>query len=283
MLGALMGGALLAGMAAAEPDTAPLADSKKALETLRTDQRNGNVAPAAGKLRDLLPTIEKPGAGPTLPVEPSGPPQRDKSVQSKERPKNWLLSGMDKLNAPKKTESGRRTRDKATADDESTDEASGSATDLLGLYSEQQKQANDVRELPAKLPTPDPLAPFLQNWLSGSPVRGQFFDETLRRPESLRPASGQSSRPGEAPAGALVDLPEFKDARSPALAGGPAKNPYLSAMEPLERADPPPPGRPAVAAVPAITPPPPPLPLERKAGPTPPADEKKYFPQLRKF
>lgn len=283
----LVSGTLGVAALGSEPSNAPLADSQKALDSLRKEQSQ-KAAPTSGKLRDLLPTIEAPGA-PAGPTEYSGPPKTEKLPTNKERKENWLLNGMDKLDVSKKPASGSPRRDRLKATD--ADEPAA-ATDLLGLYSAQQKQSRADHAPQTKPAASDPLAPFLQNWLHGSPVRGQFFDETLRRSEAggsadrALPATQTGSQ--GAAVGRLADLPGFRDAAQPtqASAGKSPSNPYLRVMDtpaPETRSGRLPAALPAAPLTPTISPLPPPAPVERKAPATPPTEDKKYFPQLKKF
>ena len=146
------------------------------------------------------------------------------------------------------------------------------------------------------------MAPFMQSWLAGSPVKTALAD-VLREggyasnvPDAPQQTRGDSGWLG----GRLSGGPRAEDAAAGRATRGtveslaPAANPYLQALN--LSADP---RVPREANAPAVSVPPPapltqasPVEVLPKTPPKPPAvfspppsprDEQKYFPQLKKF
>ncbi len=290
MLGLVLLGVL--GARADEPG-APLENSKQELKALQKDQTVHGAEAPVGKLRDAMPRLQMPDSG-TLPVELSAP-QKSESGQKKKMDarKNWLLDGMDKLEKNPKAKD-RNARDKLT---ESKDEQAdlNDPDYLLKLYSEQKKESDakaDAKQSTAN--RNDPLTPFLQGWLSDSPVRGKFFDEYIKKPDMGAGVSGATA-PALQESGATASFTGL-DPGGPGLRheqGGTApvqSNPYLQGLDMSALHDTA--ARDRQSVVPAGANPPP----VSLADPGPPArqpekklqlpalsDDNKYFPQLKKF
>jgi len=171
---------------------------------------------------------------------------------------------------------------------------------LLKIYSEQEKSTGSKSDMKqAGTLRNDPLKPFLQGWLADSPNRGKFFDEPARKPDVAvgysGPGSGTPLDNGRAPVLNGIDLggSGLKTERGPVAA---QPNPYLQGldMSVLQDANP---GRTfAPAAVPAFQPASTPAssgpvssapatirPADKKPPQSALEDDKKYFPQLKKF
>ena len=289
---------LAAGAAgAAEPEAAPLENSKQALKALQADQAAKNSAVTAGKLTDALPAIDAPAPGSsTLEFAPAKKPETE-TKEKGDRPKNWLLDGVDKLerSAKAKGRPADAAKKDVTAGDETEDNPDSSDPDyLLKVYTKQRQEA-DVKAAETRTAAAthnDPFAPFLQDWLGNSPARGKFFDDFTHKgdtPAGLAIASGPSG-PGSNPVLAAAS----DDNHGPAA--GAAPNPYLQNLDLPGAAGPAagpnnqPATVPAASGVPAMPPatapldPPPAVqPVEKRPALLVPSDNEKYFPQQKKF
>ncbi len=295
----MLGVVVLAALAArAGEQGAPLEKSKEDLKALQKDQGAPRGAGALGELREAMPAIQSPVTA-SLPTE-ANPRQNSEAElkKKKEAQKNWLLEGMDKL------DKNPRTKGAAKGDLTATEGEHGQAdpnepASLLNLYSEQQKndEARDAAKQSKAVHT-DPLAPFLQGWLADSPVRGKFFDEYVRKPDGLTvpggtaaaagpentsgpglpdaAAGGLGSRNGPAGAPTVQANPYLQGFDSNMLQDAGSGNRQSAAIPMLQSAGIPPPGN-VAEPVPALRP-------SDKKQPLPAVpDDKKYFPQLKKF
>lgn len=284
--------------AAGAEASAPLESTKQELRQLESTQKNraGPTVPESVKLD--TPTLDLGGAG-----NRSMPQWTERRKEDEERARrqkqrkdeNWLINGVERL-------SREGTATTAATANESADLPMLPSTPdpedpqyLLKLYNDQEKRsaAKEASPKGRATSTPDPFAPFLQNWLGTSPVRNQVLDQFRKNGDAV----GVTSAPGNT-----------SDFRAPGVAGTntavtpyetaapPKSNPYLldsgapvqtkdmfSGMVPLrsvERSSPGPMLTPTTVNTPT------PFPDTRvpaKGPPTSPADDKKYFPQLNRF
>ncbi len=293
---------LAAGVACgAEGPGGTLDATKQELQQLQSDQKN-----KAGQTTDKL---RLDNTGIDLQLRDANSPQAwlsDKLKQERKLKeekaaagKNWLVEGVDKLekeNAQSKTAT---PANKTDAGDQNPTQAIDQSDPqyLLKLFDE-QKKTTDTKSASAKSSVPaapDPFAPFLQGWLASSPARGQFFDQLTRKPDAgiaggapIVPSDYGS--PGPATVGGAVALhdaaatekanPYLAELNTPILTkemlGEAASTPALGAPLPAPE---------ATKSGPAVIPlEPAPEARERPKAPLPGlVDEKKYFPQLKRF
>lgn len=289
--------ALVAAAPVGSATEAPLAETRKELKQL--GEKPGVVAEPG--VRDAL----RSGAGavmtgPSLdqPLVPPVTPERTERERKRVRDsqQNWLLNGMQRLRGEERVKGDPASRDEPTPESDLVDTTDPAY--LLKLYDRQRRasagQAPKGRaDAAAKA---DPMAAFLQGWLQGSPVRDQLLTErlaagtgstsllpgNLERPALIRGSGG----PG------LVATPQGEPP------SGPLANPFLTGMNrPADgfgasipvptgggsRVVPPPapalPARPSPLTVAPAEP----TPEARKHLLPPSADDKKYFPQLKRF
>ncbi len=298
-----------AGLSAADEPGAPLAESKRELQQLQKDQAAQKSGAGQSDLKGALPKLNAPTPGGSALNLPFAPPQMSNESdgqKKKDAAKNWLLDGMDRL----ERKSGKLTpgtAKKSGFDEEEAEDGLAASpagpSSLLQIYAKQGKTDGTTKQ---NSPTvADPLAPFLQHWLAGSPVRGPVLDALARREPANSPGSYlKLGVPGfEAPTGPSSSGPGDPLDSSPASATVNSRgleNPYLQTLALAAPASTPAGGGPVAAPVraaassPVIAPSqtaPAVAPDNRassKPSPfTPPpskADEdKKYFPQLKRF
>jgi hypothetical protein len=297
----LAGLAAATGAWAAEPASAPLEGTKQELRKLQADQSANPDTGVTGKLTGAMPQLQTPVPG-TMPMEQLATREKTERERQKkaETQKNWLRDGVDQLGKsndgkhPDKTASdsamGATEQDKDRPD-------SSDPNYLLKVYTEQKNadEAKGGREK-AAAPRADPFAPFLQGWLENSPVRGRFFDDFVRKPDGV----DGGTQPPVASSAAVSTGAAFSPAEA---AGGSHRapgtaqpNPYLQGLDLGSLPDPGNTRGPAAATAGALPSPVPvqsaggvvdPIPSsraeEKKPLSLPPSDDKKYFPQLRKF
>jgi hypothetical protein len=296
----------LAALAAGAEDNAPLAESRKELKKLEASPGPAGEPTAKDALRStVLPALQSPAA--SLPVFPhAGPEQRAREQrQRSEEQKNWLLNGVNQLRR-EALEKGRLPGE--TGDEREIADAPPDPTDatyLLKLYEKQRtaeaKAASALKT--RRSPQADPFAPFLNDWLAGSPVKNQLLSDQNRL--TLGGVAGTGFSPTDAPGHGS------ENARSPGTgglqtgmdpAGETQVNPYLAAAggdaagsspfaapRPVAPSGALQPG--SVPAQPATSSPATVIPPKnagtdaaaRKPPPPPLAEEQKYFPQLKKF
>lgn len=288
---------LLLGAAASRADesAAPLSATQQELRQLERDRRSpGKESPG---LKIDAPAIQAPGQS-SLPVAPMRPLDQSelKKTKDAERSRSWLVNGVRELEKEEKEKSGEVTdverRTQAIEKQLTGPMDQADPNYLLKRYDEQQK-AKPV-EARSKSVAADPLAPFLQNWLGNSPVRGQFFDRFTASKD------GGNERAPDAPVG--IALPGARGSPTEVQAvrdagSRPPANPYLVdlpsslPMAPLVPAA----GDRTPATIAPLLPPP----AATAASPTEPLlptreppktpvlptkpDAEKYFPQLKKF
>ena len=226
-----------------EQPAAPLENTKAELKSLQKDEAAAKSGALDGSLKDGLPQMQSPISN-VLPFElPQAKTPQSELKKKRDAQKNWLLDGVGRLDEEAKLKSkaqGQSGRDKSEPDDEKADPTDSDY--LLKLYSEQQKKdeatkgAHDEDKKKDALAQNDPLAPFLQGWLAGSPVRGKFFDEFLKKPAGQ---SGEQSSadgpalPAEVSPSTGLSITDPSGGRAPESAKNavPPPNPYLQALD----------------------------------------------------
>lgn len=291
--------------ALAQEAPAPLADTKRQLQTLKQDERvRDDTGKLGDPLRGAVPQVSAPSLGPANPPQL---PKRSDADRDAERARNWLIDGYEKL-SPAKSNDGRRPlavdADLSAAPDPKDPDY------FLRLYERQRAAADAARARERALAgdlscasQANAMAPFLQDWLAGSPVKSALADVLRQNSDPATPGTARDSRED----GGLrrVGERERLDAGDAALdriavtsveARAAAANPYLQALS----LPPGPAGTRETAPRPAVMPPPPPPARSSPAGeatprvaapkapsafspPPSPRDEQKYFPQLKKF
>lgn len=288
---AALGAAALA--AAADDPDAPLARTKEQLQSLKKDEA-AQKAGAAGSLKLDLPRLTTPGQDLALP----SPRRPDEGTKDRSNPetRQWLLEGVEKLDR-KSTSANRRDADKRERAGEPPLDPS-SPDYFLRLYERQRADA-EAKRLEASAPDPadrqraaaDPFAPFMKEWLANSPVRDVLKD-ALGGATREAGVSAEAA-PGATPPAGSSPLPPLD---APRGTGG---NPFVQALglppadQPVQRGE----LRPPVAEVAPVAAAPAPGPATdtiyslperakvdlKHALPPPPAEDKKFFPQLKKF
>jgi hypothetical protein len=225
-----------------------------------------------------------------------------KLSREKEANKNWLLEGMEKL---EKEEAQAKSPNALAVKDGAADQSEVKPIDqsdpqyLLKLF-DGQKKVSDNKSSVGKSPaaaSPDAFAPFMQSWLGSSPVKGQVMEQFARKPDNDGFAGGAPVLPGDyhGPAGGAVGGPPVAghDAAAatranPYLAdlGSPILSKEVTQEAPVLQSM----GAPAMTSDaerggPVLLPSAPAADnREHPKGPPPsPADDKKYFPQLKRF
>lgn len=277
---------------AADDPNAPLANAKEQLQALKKDEAAQKAGTQNGLKLDT-PSLATPASELELPR-----PRREEEAQRQQQAgrKDWLLEGFDKLdrkralNAPKRGDA--KPGNEALLDPNDPDY-------FLRLYERQQAE-REAKQLKLSGPSAselktaiaDPFAPFMEEWLANSPVR-----------DALRGVADRAAPNDSAPAlpGGTASSPTATTARTVTaepVGAAPAPNPFVQALglPSLEPARPADTRRPTIDAV--NTPSPVPSPSSAKtiydlperpkmdlkqALPPPPSEDKKYFPQLKKF
>lgn len=289
-----------------DPPPAPLENTKQELQALAKDQAANKAGTQEGSMKDALPRMQSPvPSGPALELPQAGNSPSELK-KKREAQKNWLLDGVTQLEREARLKDNAQSdRGKSSERDRDSAEAKLEPSDgdyFLKVYSEEQKKAEAEKssrsdgkrkDMPAQN---DPLAPFLQDWLAGSPVRGQFFDEFVKRPAS--PSGDSATDRAAAPISdhsALASLPtsNVQGGRVPESAQTAAKptNPYLQSFILSEGRSVPPVGQPSATTFAPTTKPLVPVvpdnPLSTRTGdrkrPPSPFDDKKFFPQGKHF
>jgi hypothetical protein len=280
---------------AEEQGEAPLEGSRQELKRLQADQAAKSSAAVAGNVTEGLPQILTPVPGAVQLEMPSLKKAEKERRKKMEEQKNWLLDGVDLLGKSPKVR-GREPDQAAEAftDKGKKESDSSDPNHMLKLYAE-QKKTSEAKSDQLKLTAPrvDPLAPFLQGWLETSPVRGKFFDDFVRRPD----AAGGVPGPGPAEHSMTQVMGSGDVAGSARAAPATVQpNPYLQGLDTLALQDL---GtsRNQAATVSTVFSNPAPVqptgglgdpipaghPVEKKPLVLMPSDDKKYFPQLKKF
>ena len=221
-----------AGAAYGAEATGTLDETKQELRQLQSDQKN-----KAGQNSDKL-KLATPGTELQLQDSDSSAAwladklKKEKKLKEREKTtNNWLVEGVEKL---EKEESETKGTNNAGPKEAVTTQAAPHAIDqsdpqyLLKLFDEQKKPA-DNKSTAGKSSTsaqPDAFAPFMKSWLGSSPVRGEFFDQFARKPDGS--AAGGSPVPPvdyHGPAGSAVTPVGGRD---PIVAD--KGNPYLTEL-----------------------------------------------------
>lgn len=300
-----------AASAAAQESGAPLSNTKQQLQSLSKDQSAQKTSESTDLgLRSALPGINAPAPPIDLALpKPPGDERERKDGRKRKDDKNWLLDGYDKLDRKRTgAQTGARERDEKLEELEEELLDPKDPNYFLRVYEKQREETlakqeqQQMRAEAASSTTSnagnDAFAPFMKEWLAGSPV-----SDALR--DSLGGAragqSGSIVEAGALPGGARPESRETTTLNVTGLLGGgesksgagPATNPFIQALglgaaaesKPLDVQSP--------VAEPVVLPPRPAVPeltLPEKAKtdtnfrpPPSPADDKKYFPQLKKF
>ncbi|MFI5355427.1 MAG: hypothetical protein ACHQX0_07440 [Desulfobaccales bacterium] len=301
-----LGLAAAAALAAAEEPAAPLAESKRELKQLQSDNAAAKSAlSTTGDLKALAPglTLQTDSAAPTAPPPVAEP---DQSTKPGTGP-NWLLDTYGRLdgkdagrNSGKTDRKGGREEGAGTGWIDRSDPQY-----LLKAYDQQAQQdrlrnggGNPGTSRPPAGQGIDPMMPYLQDWLARSPIREVILG-TLTHKNS-NPFSGADTI-NEAPD--LLGHPGMPEDNTPAGANTflmpsgerTADNPYLQALALPGGGETGSPVAPvhlpaansaattaqstsAIESTPANS-----RSLSYKAPPAPSDDDKKYFPQLKRF
>lgn len=294
----------MAGFAfAEEPSPAPLSAAGAEIRQLEKDQRRteaakGNAKVEAGSVPKLNidPAQDSPEAWLAEQKKKEREEQR-RGTPKREKQDNWLVDGVESLKQGDPSPQAPAAAKASSTSDASSASSKADQSDpnyLLKLFAEQKKDSATEKSSAKPERGPDPFAPFLQGWLGNSPVRGQFFDQFATGNTSS--AGGSATAPsGSGPAGSSLSnanpLADLKPAAKERSA-----NPYLETAPVLSLALPAPVsngspvspslGNPALnsEAMPAPAPLQPDLIAPPKKEPRLPAnDDRKYFPQAKKF
>lgn len=289
---AALGAAALA--FAADDPNAPLAQAKEQLQSLKKDEAAQKAGTQSGVKVDL-PKIDAPAQQLDLPA-----PRRDDANTSNNASdgKNWLLDGYEKLDGERGRPNGKRGDDRAGENQKPLDPHAPDY--FLRLYERQRAERNAMpRELgrfstdDRKSRLADPFAPFMKDWLANSPVRDALKDSLSRAsPDTGMPPA---SEPVVPPSTTTVTSVGVDTQRAPNT------NPFVEALG----LPTPPPAKLAEVRTPlgtgqnqmsapvsAAAPTPAStiydLPERPKTDlkhtlPPPPSEDKKFFPQLKKF
>ncbi|MDP2138944.1 MAG: hypothetical protein Q8J74_13920 [Candidatus Didemnitutus sp.] len=269
------------------------------MQALKRDQAAEATGLASPHLRSVLPALEVAPLRTAPVVTPPPPDRAQQATKLADARRNWLLAGFEQTEHPAVgTTPPERTGAAGKVSEEELDPADPNY--FLKVYERQRSvQLANRPERPsaaAGISTgQDPFAPLMQEWLAGSPVRETLND--ILRPRSTQPnevsitvASGErvSSRTGTTTTLLTVTS-------GPANLDREVGNPYLEAFDlSTARADGlaelnVPAAAPASAALPQnpgtkqFTLPALPKVESRRNGPPDRTDDKKYFPQLKKF
>ena len=280
------------------PADAPLSDTKRQLQALSRDEAAQKTG-ARNDVRIDLSASALPGIPLDAALPKLGREDQDKEKLKKEsQRKNWLVDGYDKLDRKKSDSADPRDNKEGELDEK--EKLDPQDPDYFLHVYEKQRAESDAKQREftranatnddSKLAKSDPFAPFMKEWLADSPVRDalkegqEASNPTTGGESSARVAVPTESRP--APAVGLL-----ADSSRPTAA-----NPFLQALglpsttakptefrapaaEPVARSAFDSPRAPAAVA---------PLQNERPRDEArnalpPPPDDKKYFPQLKKF
>ncbi len=282
----------------AQESTTPLAAAKEQLRSLKKDQTAEATGLANPNLRSILPALEvaPPRTAPV--VTPARPDPVQKASTLTDARRNWLLDGFEQT---EHQAVGATPADRTGVTGEIAEEKLDPADPNYSFKVYERRRSGRLADrqekssAAARIPNgQNPFAPLMQEWLAGSPVR-----ETLD--DILRPKSTQSTAIDFTGGGNRVSSRASTTANLPIGTLGLANpdrevaNPYLDAFDLSTRS--------AVGLselrVPAIIPAPTVLPQSattnqftlpqlpkvesRRSGPPGQTDDKKYFPQLKKF
>jgi len=300
-----------AGLHAADTDTtSDLEKARQDVQQLRKELRSKNVVEGKSPVVDApAPALElQPSAGSAEQWAADKQKARRFLEQNGRRTSTeggWLLEGMEKLEntKPASPHPNGSSPEPGKASAETVESRAALTIDLkdpqylLKAFSAQKKESeakSAIKALSSPAPA-DPLGPFMDNWLGSSPVRGQFFDQFVKREGADVAAPAITAAPGSE-LDVATTPPSFlpSPSRTP---GNATSNPYLVDLTPPvpghdHSAVAIPPEIPPVAlpapelprvAAPEAAPPPSDLRTPLKSPLPSPTDEKKYFPQLKRF
>ncbi|HLP26531.1 MAG TPA: hypothetical protein VK477_12695 [Acidobacteriota bacterium] len=288
---AALGGAALA--FAADDPNAPLANTKAQLQALKRDTAAQKADTPDGP-KFNLPSLATPGSE----LELARPARDDREAKERKRneQKDWLLEGFDKLDRKARPTAGKRGEEKTNEDEKPLDP--NDPDYFLRLY-ERQRAGRDAKQIDVsgqplnepKSDATDPFAPFMKDWLANSPVRDALRDvrTDLRESAAPLPESRAPSHAADSGGGSIArELPQ----------AGPMSNPFVQALglpapesgSPMDVRSPvaeasssPPPAAPVASSNTIYSLPERPKTDLKQALPPPPSEDKKYFPQLKKF
>jgi len=278
---------------AADDPNAPLADAKQQLQALRKDDAAQKAATPAGVKLDL-PSLNTPDVNPA--PSPARPETRANQEKEKAR-RDWLVDGFNKLERRKPGPTS-DAREQGEREDAAKPLDPSDPDYFLRVYERQRAQA-EAKQLETGGPDAkisggsavDPLASFMKEWLADSPVRDALKDALPSDATSRESATIAAPAEGSHGAAASARASDPRGASSAV-----ATNPFVQALG-LPPIDAPrsaearsapidalPPARPANAPAATVYD----LPERPKADlkvtlPPPPSEDKKYFPQLKKF
>ncbi len=287
-----------AGAAFGEEPAAPLSESKALLQDLKKKQ---SAAETAASDATLTPTV------PQLTFGQSGdlvvPPQRPQHSVTKDGTgpsQNWLLDGFDALE--RKPQDSRRGARRDARDEPELSELSPDDPNYFVKLYERQRDARLVQQRAAEAEqtatsaTPNAFAPLLQSWLAGSPVRDALSEFVPMESRGRSAATtGESNFTVETSStretSTATEISLSPDARG-AEVWQEKRNPYVDALNPSLT---PPasstesrsvafgesPANPSSA--PIFNLPARPATESPRRPPSPIQEDKKYFPQLKKF
>lgn len=287
-------------LAAADDPNAPLAEAKQQLQALRKDEAAQNAGTHGGVKLDL-PSLNTPETNSSPPT----PKHEDRATQEKAKARrDWLLEGFNKLESRKSVSGGATKEDREREREEEAKPLDPSDPDYFLRVYERQRAQSEARQLDAagspdnKLSSSaaaDPFAPFMKDWLANSPVRDALKDSV-----PTDAATGGAAMPngvtdgGESRVTPSANLPAIDAGASRHSATG---NPFVQALglpsfdQPRSVETRPSALESGVSPAPLAAPTPSTvydLPERAKpdlklALPPPPSEDKKYFPQLKKF
>jgi hypothetical protein len=280
----------------ADDPNAPLANTKEQLQLLKKDESARKNA-LTGETKLDLPGLKTTGQGLDLPAPTR---EQDEPRKDKNANKSWLLDGFDQLDKKRSGNSNDAHAGKKNSKEEKPLDPSDPDY-FLRVY-ERQRADGEASRADAKLSTNqtsgaaasanDPMAPFMKEWLANSPVRDALREAQVSGASAS--ASDQVAMPvTTGPQTEHVFAPMGSAANDPARSA--AANPFVQALglpsdvaksadfrpPPLEAARPLAPVRTETNTIYD-------LPERAKTDlkqtlPPPPSEDKKYFPQLKKF
>jgi hypothetical protein len=281
------------------PPADSLATAKRQFETVKELKRE---LPSSAKVDERLLTLPAPSldgsSAPLTAPKPLLDREKLEKLERKKRSSTWLLDAMEQ---EKKRDSGtqdprqRLKKDRLQADRDAETEASDNP---LALQEDSSGKEEPSQAEKAKTPAPDPFKGYLSSWLSPR-------DFELLAPQSRQQAplltgkdpssTGPASLPTENLSGERIFFGAFGSGTlAKGLAEGVADNPYLkdfsrpgggTGSPSLFQAPAPPPE--PVLSTPApssFAAPSPPSPAQQGvAEKWRPSEDRKYFPQLKRF
>jgi hypothetical protein len=166
---------------------APLQATTEELKSLQSDKAVHDSESSAPKLKDSLPKLQGPipSAGPV--DRPIGPKLK-KDLKPSRAGTNWLVDGVNKLDRDARMK--REGRHAVSDDDKSDPSGANEDDDLISLFADAKDDhlAQDTR-VPSS--SADPFKPFLQGWLGETHIhdRDSFLGKS--------PRSGRDDLDGE--------------------------------------------------------------------------------------